>query len=615
MQIKHKIILIAILPALVAILLGWNLLVTKFQDKATAVYMADNIRAMASEADLVKELQRERGLTSIFLATPDSDPSKLKDQRGRSNDRIPLFESQVQKSHVDKQIVDDALNAVRDIQSLRLEVDARSIKRMDAVKRYTKNIRIMMGIGGGAIKGQTSFGLGKQMGNLVVLDQAQESFGVLRAQLSGIVAADKALGVDEVEALVNALSGATTNLDSPVLILSSDGKDALKSLKGSDDWRFINDAFKTVLSKSSSGGYGYLSEKVFAASTKLVDGVSDIKDKEKDVLLKKVAGIEAKAISGIVMVLCIFVGSVLLISFLIITMVAGVSSGLAQTQLALKDIAEGDADLTKRMKVVSNNELGALAKTFNVFIDRLEKIIGSVQHSVSEVASGANEISGASSRISDGAQQQSAAFEELSSSVQSNAENVRSANITAQEVSRKALQAGQSMNNAAEAIGNIEKSSEQMAAAVELITEIADQTNLLALNAAIEAARAGEHGKGFAVVADEVRQLAERSALSAKEIGNLIKDSRNQVQNGVAVSREAEEQIKEIVKQIGTIAIQLQSIANASQEQASAMEESASITESNASSSEQLASTARALQEQSRNLEDLVGQFKTSARL
>jgi methyl-accepting chemotaxis protein len=277
---------------------------------------------------------------------------------------------------------------------------------------------------------------------------------------------------------------------------------------------------------------------------------------------------------------------------------------------ALKDISQGDGDLTCRLVVESADESGQLSGAFNQFIEKIETIIKQVKGVAAKLADATTQISASAQQISNGAQQQSASFEELSTSVQISAQNAGTANDLSRTIAGEVEHAGKAMNDTVDKMSDIERSSAQIAEAVNLINDIADQTNLLALNAAIEAARAGEHGKGFAVVADEVRKLAERSASSAKDIVTLIQDSLTNVETGVKVSQEAGKGLEQIISEIKAVAQQIEHISTSSHEQAAAMEQNTSITESNAAASEQLASAAEDVSNQATVLQELVHRFK-----
>ncbi|MFA6584196.1 MAG: methyl-accepting chemotaxis protein [Elusimicrobiaceae bacterium] len=273
----------------------------------------------------------------------------------------------------------------------------------------------------------------------------------------------------------------------------------------------------------------------------------------------------------------------------------------------IKDCSECEVYTASR-----EDEIAEMADAVNILAGALEDMTIMVKDVSAELTSSANEVSTSSQNISDGAQQQAASFEQLTSSVQNNASNVALANEITTKTAGDAEKIGVEIMNMGEAITSIEKSSMQIAEAVSIITDIADQTNLLALNAAIEAARAGEHGKGFAVVADEVRKLAERSAGSAKEIEVVISHSFDVVKSSVSFSKSVEANIGKMLSDLSNMAQRIEQISSTTQEQAAAMEENSSISESNASASEELANVAQLLQDNIRRLSENMERFKVS---
>jgi len=209
---------------------------------------------------------------------------------------------------------------------------------------------------------------------------------------------------------------------------------------------------------------------------------------------------------------------------------------LSRVTNELRDIAVGDGDLTHRIEVGSLDELGQLAKWFNMFVDKLHEMLASVAATAQQVAGAseglsstsrqittnseetsgqANLVSKLAQQVSENLQSVSAGGEEMTSTIQSIASNAHEA----ASVASKAVQTAEAANST---IGKLGESSAEIGEVIKVITSIAQQTKLLALNATIEAARAGEAGKGFAVVANEVKELARQTAKATEDISHKI---------------------------------------------------------------------------------------------
>jgi len=302
------------------------------------------------------------------------------------------------------------------------------------------------------------------------------------------------------------------------------------------------------------------------------------------------------------------IGVVLLAILFGLFFINKISKAIITIKQANRRISEGD--LSFSIQINSNDELGEMAQNTNQMISSLNEILKSVNETSERLADATQEISAGAQSISYGTQTQSAQFEELSSAVQNTTESAIQASEITRSATKIADKVGKSMKKAIESILEMEKNSASISETIKVISDIAFQTNLLALNAAVEAARAGENGKGFSVVASEVRKLAEKSTISAKEIKQVIEHSMVLVSNGVKNSEDAGIMIEEITGFVNKIAQELQNIANAAKEQSLAMHQNTQVISANASSAEELAASAESLAMQAKNLKELVEQFK-----
>ncbi|RNE88913.1 methyl-accepting chemotaxis protein [Marichromatium sp. AB31] len=319
---------------------------------------------------------------------------------------------------------------------------------------------------------------------------------------------------------------------------------------------------------------------------------------------------------------------------------------------ALEDIASGDGDLTQRLPAEGRDEVAQLATAFNAFVTRIHDLVRQVSGATSQLASAAEELSVTSDGTREQVQHQHAetdqvatAMNEMTATVQEVARHANDAAKAAREADREATEGAGVVRETIDAIGllaneveqaagvihRLESDSDEIGKVLDVIRGIAEQTNLLALNAAIEAARAGEQGRGFAVVADEVRNLASRTQTSTKEIQAMIERLQEGANSAVGAMEQGRVRSSETVEQatragqsLTTIAGAIAQINDMNTQIASAAEEQSAVAEeidrnvaniaqsvdTTSQTSGQIAASSDELAKLAAELQEMVGQFK-----
>lgn len=398
-----------------------------------------------------------------------------------------------------------------------------------------------------------------------------------------------------------------------------------------------------------------LIERVATGSSKVkVDAmrrlISDIQGEERALLAQRTASMNAAKFLSLTILLAGGVIATLLAMSVAFVMSRSIAGRLQQVVEVARSIAQGRLD--SRIQQGGRDEIGVLLDAFATMQERLREMIGQIRVGAGQLVEAAQNISSASTQLSVSTQEQSqaassmaATVEELTVSINHVADNANEAHALSSDSGRQSAEGGaviqetlasmqsiaDTVQGAAAQIAELGQHSDQISSIVNVIKEIADQTNLLALNAAIEAARAGEQGRGFAVVADEVRLLAQRTANSTQEITEMIKKiqtgTRNAVSNmevgvqqvngGLVQAGQAGDAIVSIraasgrvVGVVDQISLALREQTVASQDVARNVERIAQMSVHNSEAVAETSRTAQGLQQLALTLEKQVASFR-----
>ncbi|MBI5892676.1 MAG: methyl-accepting chemotaxis protein [Deltaproteobacteria bacterium] len=486
---------------------------------------------------------------------------------------------------------------------------------------------------------------------------ASEYAGLERANIGGMIAAQKPIPPDVMRKLQSFRSIVDLNMKTILVLKESKGADdrVIKAINNMEE-TFLNrfgETRKIVYAVAEVSGNYPVSPKEWI--DKSTEGINSILAVSSAVTQSSKENADAVSKRSKLIfwwfALQTIVGS--LISLTIIMIVSKKIRKMWHLYESMDQLARGEGDLTFRLPAGSTDEIGKTSAAFNNFMDKLHEIMIVVKLATDKVTASSKELSAISNQVEKGSIQQSqqstlaaTASEEMNATVTEvakNASNAANFSIHANELASKGdkiindtitemQNISKSVEGVAKVVESLGKSSAEIGEIVSLINDIADQTNLLALNAAIEAARAGEQGRGFAVVADEVRKLAERTTTSTSEISRMIEaiqlgtqkavtsmeGEKQEVERGVVLAREAGKALQEIVNGSQRVTDMISGIATAAEEQSYAsveissnVEAIANVAKENHSAVSKITNASNELLKLSTDLQQMVGMFKT----
>jgi methyl-accepting chemotaxis protein len=650
--ITQRLILLTAIPVTALILSSGMLIWESFGRYQNAVLAQKVMGVAVAAGDLIHVLQVERGITVGSIQSYDSTfEAAMPGIRAKTDEKLVTYKHIVEGVDVGSmpgviKIVEDSLHILEGLTKLRDQVNQYDISAEDASIFYATAIAPLLEVMSTSAEHNSDPEIARELLSSHNFANAQENAAQERALVLPVFVANRPIEPAKFRAILEKLNKQDAYLDSFTVSANKDEKAALKAILDGDAAQDVQRLRNTMAERSAQGLFDVSPALWFKRSSDRINALHEV----EQIITKNINNDVEKLLTDSRTLLL----TQLILAVLVIGAAVAISVWVAHSvNLPLNAVVDAveyavaHDDFTRRIPEEGTEETARVGLATNHLMEKFRNIISDATRSSDGIADASNVLATSSDQVNkssaaqaDAASTVAAAVEEVSVSVSETAANARSAGEIVEKSrigTERALavmaEAVQNVNTIAVLIresgnnvGRLDESSKKIGGIVQVIREVADQTNLLALNAAIEAARAGEQGRGFAVVADEVRKLAERTSNATSEIAALIGDIQSHISENVTGMQRANIQVAESLELVGRtevalnrigddsreVASNVQSIADAVREQDAAIQQVASNVERIAQMAEENSAAAASSSETAAQLDNLSGALKKS---